>query len=219
VVIGFDVSMSSIAGAATAWDEITKRDKGPVFSAWRWDKNTHYFDRLTDCARSYEHVESLQAKLGVMIEPDDVYIAIEEPFPLGMVRRMESNALKQQAEISGAFIAGLLRYGYTNIFQIGNHLWRQIIAVELDISIHHGKWNYIENPFPFAPGGKGSGKWRSKEYGLKLGLPDWPDIISTNKHGKIPRPEGSKAKSVQPDDRFDAFAIMQWMKGELENTL
>jgi hypothetical protein len=215
VCVGFDTSLSGIAGAASSLDKVTGEIKGPEFTSYRWGRGTHYFDRLTDCARAHEWVEDLQTKLGVIIEPDDVFIAIEEPWPMGMIkRRMESSALKQQAEISGAFISGLLRYGFKNIFQINNTLWRQLIAAELGITIAPQKFNYTENPFPYAPSGKGSGKWRAKEYGLKFNLPDWPDIIKNNKQGKIPRPETSKARAVQPDDRYDAYAILRWMEAE-----
>lgn len=214
VCCGFDLSLSSIAGCAFSYDKITKRDRGPNFTTWRWGKNTHYFDRITDCSRAHQWIEFLLTQLGVMVELDDVFIAVEEPFPLGMVGRMQSSALKQQAEISGAFLAGLLRYGYKNVFQIPANAWRQIVAAELGITIAPQKYNYTENPYQYAPSGKGSGKWRAKEYGLKLGLEDWPDMISTAKLGKIPRPEMSKAKAVQPDDRYDAFAIAQWMRRE-----
>lgn len=211
--IGFDTSLSSVAGAAWAYDKITKQEKGPEFTMWRWTKDRHYFDRITDCSRAHEFVQTLCAQLGVIVELEDVFIAIEEPWPIGMVGKMESQSLKQQAEISGALLAGLLRYGYTQIFQIHNTWWRQVVAKELGISIAPQKWNYTESPFQYAPHGKGSGKWRAKEYGLKLGLPDWPDLVK-NKDGKIPRPEMSKAKAVQPDDRYDAFAILQWMRQE-----
>lgn len=214
MVCGFDLSLSSVAGAAYAYDRITDTFKGPVFVSWRWGKGTEYYDRITDCSRSFDWIEQLQTELGVLLELDDVFIAVEEPFPFGMVKQMESNALKQQSEISGAFLGGLLRYGYKNIFQISANQWRQIVAAELGITIHHTKYNYTSNPFQYAPSGKGSGKWRSKEYGLKFNLPDWPDMIDSSKHGKIPRPEESKAKAVQPDDRYDAYAIMEWMKSE-----
>lgn len=214
VCCGFDLSLAGIAGAASSLDKITGEIKGPVFTSYRWGKKTHYFDRLEDCVRASNYIEDLQTKLGVIIEPEGVYIAVEEPWPLGMVKRMESNTLKQQAEISGAFIGGLVKYGFKQVFQIHNTWWRQIVAAELDISIAPQKWNYEANPFQYAPSGKGSGKWRAKEYGLKFGLPDWPDIINSHKQGKIPRPETSKAKAVQPDDRYDAYAIHDWMKRE-----
>jgi len=214
LAVGFDVSVSSIAGCAVGYDAILKKKLQPNFTSWRWAVGTHYFDRISDCARSHQYVEDLQFRSGVMVELDEIYIAVEEPWPFGMVKQMESQALKQQAEISGAFIGGLLRYGYTNVFQISANQWRQIVAAELGITIHHTKYNYTENPFQFAPSGRGSGKWRSKEYGLKFGLPDWPDIIQSTKQGKIPRPETSKAKAVQPDDRYDAFPIANWMEAE-----
>lgn len=211
--VGIDLSPSSIALAGFGYDGILKKTKGPEFVAWRWPSKTHYYDRITDCARAEEFIQTLQGKLISIMPLERIFIAIEEPFPVGMVKSLQSQALKQQAEISGALLAGLLRYGFTNIFQISNIMWRQIVAEELGITIHHTKWNYNANMFKFAPNGKGSGKWRAKEYGLKLGLPDWPDLINSTK-GKIPRPETSKAKAVQPDDRYDAYAILAWMKRE-----
>jgi hypothetical protein len=214
VCCGFDLSLSGVAGCAVSLDKITGEVKGPEFIMYRWSKGTHYFDRITDCSKAHIWVEDLQTKLGVIIEMEDVFIAVEEPWPIGMAKKMETVSLKQLAEISGAFLAGLLRYGYTNLFQIHNTWWRDVVAKELEISNHHTAFNYEANPFQFAPSGKGSGKWRAKEYGLKLGLPDWPDLINSNKHGKIPRPDDSKAKAVQPDDRYDAFPICKWMEQE-----
>jgi hypothetical protein len=225
---GFDLSMSSVAGAAIGYDGTLKRMTGPDFTMKFWGKDTHYFERITDCANADTLIHELQERLGIFAELDEIYIAVEEPFPVGMVKRLESKALKQQAEISGAFLAGLLRYGYKNIFQISWYQWAQLVAAELGITIHHSKWSYKENPFPLAPSGKGSGKWRSKEWarmrGVKLLdyeetiIPDWPDLINHNTLGKIPRPETSKAKAAQPDDRYDALGVMNWMVNELQNS-
>lgn len=215
---GFDLSMSSVAGAAISYDGTLKKMLGPEFVMKSWEKNTHYFERITDCARAEDFIHELQTRLGVVAELDEIYIAVEEPFPTGMVKRLESNAIKQQAEISGAFMAGLLRYGYKNIFQISWWQWAQIVAEDLGVSIHHSKWNYKKNPFPLAPDGKGSGKWRSKEWALKIdGIPEWPDLINHHKLGKIPRPENSKAKGTQPDDRYDALPICEWMRREIHS--
>lgn len=214
VCVGIDLSLSGVALAGSSLDKITGEIKGPEFFSYRWGKGTHYFDRISDCVGSNIFIEEIQTRLGVIIELDDVYIAIEEPWPMGMVRKLQSVTLKQSAELQGAFIGGLLKYGYRNVFQINNMAWKGIIAEELEISNSPIGFNYEENPYQYAPSGKGSGKWRAKEYGLKLGLPDWPDIISSHKQGKIPRPESSKAKAQQPDDRYDSYAMLKWMEAE-----
>ena len=206
MICGFDTSMRSIAGAAIGYDGILRKKLGPEFVMLRWNKEDHYFDRLLEAAKSFELVLDLQAALSpLIVDNHKVYIAQEEPWPFGMVGKSQSIALKQQAEISGAFLGSLVRYGYNNIYQINNTKWRQIVAEDLGISIHYSKWNV-----------DGKGKWRSKEWSLKnFEVPDWPDLIETKKEGLIPRPENSKARAKQPDDRYDALAIMEWMRLEL----
>lgn len=236
VAAGFDVSMSSIAGAAVGYDNTLGKLQGPVFVEKRWNKGTHYFDRIKDCAKSYSLVHDLIAQLKMTPEIDEIFIAQEEPWPTGFVGRMQSAYLKQQAEISGAFLGGLIRYGYAQVFQIGNTQWRQIVARDLsetfekEITTHHTKWRDPELAAEYNCKPADSGKFRSKQWALESDftanywpmredIPDWPDIIESSKEGKIPRPEGSKAKAVQPDDRYDALAIMQWMVEELERGL
>ena len=224
MVCGFDISLASIAGAAYAWDGTLKKFHGPVFVMKSWPPNTHYFEKLHDLVRAHEFIHDLQIEMKLVAEPDEIYIAVEEPFPVGMVKRLESQSIKQQAEFSGAFLGGLLRYGYQNIFQISWQNWAQKIASDLGISIHWSKWNYTmpnKNPFPLAPSDKGSGKWRVKEWALKCSpwkkeIPDWDDLIQHNKRGKIPRPKESRARAAQPDDRYDALGIMYWMLHELK---
>lgn len=223
MVAGFDISMASIAGAAIAWDGTTRKFYGPVFVMKSWPPNTHYFSKLTDLVNAPNFIHDLQAEMKLVAELDEVYIAVEEPFPVGMVKRLESQSIKQQAEFSGAFMAGLLKYGFQNVFQIAWYQWAQLVAADLselleeDITIHRSKWNYEINPFKLAPHGKGSGKWRAKEWALEMfDIPDWTDLITREKLGKIPRPEGSKARAVQPDDRYDALGVMNWMRNELD---
>jgi hypothetical protein len=226
VACGFDTSMSSLAGAAVGYDNTLGKLRGPVFTERRWQKGTHYFDRLKDAAKSHDLVHELIAQLGITPEQDEIFIAQEEPWPMGMTKRLQSGFLKQQAEISGAFLGGLIRYGYSQVFQIGNHQWRQIIARDLGITIHFSKWQdpKLAGVYNCKPGD--TGKFRAKQWAMlnnriqpQTEVPDWPDIIESSKDGKIPRPEGSKAKAVQPDDRYDALAIMQWMVEELERGL
>jgi hypothetical protein len=224
VIIGADISMSSIALAGIAHDATLKKMVGPEFHIWRWDTGTHYFDRITDCARCENFIWNLYAELKLGdVELSNVYIAVEEPWPFGMVGRAQSGYLKQQAEISGAFLAGLLRYGFRNIFQIQANSWRKLVADELGISMHHSKWKAPDlgwatpdpcNFFNCKPGDLG--KFRSKAWALGTyggEVPDWPEIIESSK-GKLPRPKDSRAKAVQCDDRYDALAICEWMQRE-----
>lgn len=223
IVAGFDTSMSSIAGAAIAYDGILKRFKGPVFANVRWTKEDHYFDRLAVCAKSHEIFLDLQSQLFLSIPLDKIFIVQEEPWPFGMVKGAESGWLKQQAEISGAFLGGLVRYGFQNVSQMNTIRWRTMVAKELGITTHHSKWKDPNLPkgwaaqFNAAP--KDIGKFRTKQWafdwdagtGREMGfpeiIPDWPDIIESGKLGKIPRPEDSKARAVQPEDAYDALAI------------
>ena len=220
MVVGFDLSLSSIAAAAIAYDAVLKKYKGPVFFMQRWSKEDHYFDRLKFVAKGQDVIFALMGELKLGNMPlNKIYIAQEEPFPTHgqFMQRGNSNSLKQQAEMSGAFLGGMLRYGYENISQIGNHTWRQVVAHDLGITIHHSKWKdpALCDVFNCRPAD--TGKFRAKQWALTEEcspfpvdkIPDWPDIIESSKLGKIPRPEGSVAKAVQPDDRYDALAIMQ----------
>jgi hypothetical protein len=219
MIVGFDISMSSIAGAAIAYDRMFKEFKGPAFVSHRWQKDTHYFDRILNSGLGANFILNLQAELkGVFCELEDVWIAVEEPWPLGMVKQMESHTLKQQAEISGAFLLGLLRWGFKNVFQINSIQWRKIVADDLGITTHHSKWRDPSLCKTFNCNPRDSGKFRSKQWALmhaRYDVPDWPDIIES-KNGKIPRPENSQAKAMQPDDCYDALAIMEWMRQEYE---
>jgi len=229
VACGFDVSMSSMAGAAVAYDKTLKKLLGPVFTIKRWEKNYNYLDRIKDAGKSHELVLDLIAQLKMTPEVDEIFIAQEEPWPPGIFRGGQSSMLKQQAEISGAFLAGLLRYGYFQVWQISANDWRQIVARDLGITIHHSKWRSPELAAQYNCKPADSGKFRSKQWAMNPGyafqsayseeVPDWPDIITSSKLGKIPRPEGSTAKAVQPDDRYDALAVMEWLVEELERGL
>lgn len=224
IACGFDVSMSSVAGAAVGFDNVLGKVKGPVFTMKRWEKNYNYLDRILDVVKSHVFVLDLIQQLNMTPELDEIFIAQEAPWPLGIIRQGQSAQLKQQAEISGAFLGGLLRYGYRQVWQIQANDWRQLVARDLGITIHHSKWrDGLAGEYNCKPAD--AGKFRSKQWATNgLGyanaeaVPYWPDIINS-KDGKIPRPETSKAKAVQPDDRYDALAIMQWMVEELERGL
>lgn len=218
MVAGFDTSMSSIAGAAIGYDATTKNFKGPVFTEVRWQKGDHYFERIKAAAKGHDFIHDLMHVLGVMLNPNEVWIAQEEPWPVGMAGRGASSFMKQQAEISGALLGGWLRYGWQNIEQMNSMRWRTTLADELGITTHHSKWRSPELAAQYNCKPKDSGKFRTKQWAISpmTGLdpdvwqgeiPVWPDIIEGSK-GKIPRPEGSVAKAVQPDDRYDALAVM-----------
>ncbi len=212
--------MSSIAGAAIGYDATLKTFKGPSFVYVRWEKDDEYFDRLGEANHAELWIGGLIEELGMMLDLKEIFIATEEPFPVGMVGRGGISAfLKQQAEISGAFLGGAMRWGYTNVAQMNSIQWRKQVADDLGITTHHTKWKdpALCKTFNCKPGN--TGKFRSKQWALSYfgkgkgipvwgnEIPDWPDIIES-KDGKKPRPEGSVAKAVQPDDRYDSLAIM-----------
>lgn len=238
MLCGFDTSMSSLAGAAIGYDKALNKFKGPYFTILRWSKDDHYFDRLAGAAKSHELVLDLIGQANFNLRTDEVFIAQEEPFPPHgkFMGKGASGFLKQQAEISGAFLGGLLRYGYREIWQMNNNTWRKVVADGLsengrDITTHHSKWNSRELVELFNCNIKDSGKFRAKQWAFdqfgiapvlaQLGfpeeIPDWPDIIESGKHGKIPRPESSKARAKQPDDRYDALAILWTLALDLED--
>jgi len=217
IVAGFDVSMSCIAGAAIAWDRITGKHKGPVFVEHRWTKEDHYFDRLKVAAKSHELMFDIIGEFHLALPLEKIFIAVEEPWPFGMVKGGESGWLKQQAEISGAFLGGLIRYGYENVSQMNTIRWRTVVAEDLGITTHHSKWKDPKLCATYNCNPKDAGKFRTKQWAYNPGyafmgmfseeVPGWPDIIHSNKLGNIPRPENSRARAIQPDDRYDALAI------------
>jgi hypothetical protein len=232
-VFGFDISTSSIAGAALGWDAILNKWKGPAFLMRRFGPDDDYFSRLDIVANAHDLIHDLTADLGILLNMDEIWIAQEEPFPAAgsFMKRGISNNLKQQAEMSGAFLGGLVRYGYRNIFQIGNHQWRQVVAHGLtdlgthgEITIHHSKWRNAELALQVNCKPADSGKFRAWQWAHEVfepwivqqggnPVPEFTHMIQSSK-GKIPKPEKSKAKVFQPDDRYDALAIMDWMRAE-----
>lgn len=221
MVCGFDTSLSSIAGAAFAYDAVLKKFKGPVFKTVRWQKEDDYFSRLKSAVKSHDLIFDLQGLLKVNMEPDEIFIAQEEPWPAhgSFTGRNISTTLKQQAEISGAFLGGLVYWGYTNVAQISSTRWRMVVAADLGITIHHSKWKSPDIALKYNCRPADSGKFRSKEWALDVWnqenqtqsvfpgvIPDLPDIIE-RPEGKVLRPEGSKAKAVQPADEYDSLAI------------
>jgi len=226
LVCGFDTSQSCLAGAAIAWDATLRRHKGPVFTIERWLDGEDYLSRIRKCGYSYELVLDLKHKLGVITDSEKIFIAQEEPWPMGMAGNTNFNSgfLKQQAEISGAFLAGLLRFGYANVVQMNSMRWRTTVAHDLGITTHHSKWRdpALVKTYNCKP--TDTGKFRAKQWALDsppfakkfyAEIPDLPDIIK-GKHGNTPRPEGSVAKAIQPADEYDALAIMWTFFLELE---
>ena len=225
MVCGFDTSMSSISGAAFAFDAITRKFKGPVFHTVRWNSpEDEYLDRIKSAAMGHQIIWNLQGHLVMpSLEMEEIFIAQEEPWPMGMSLGKTSGFLKQQAEISGAFLGSLVKWGYPNVVQINTTRWRMMVAEELGITIHHTKWRSPELALEYNCRPADSGKFRSKQWAMRPErmdgrfpneIPDFPDIIE-RKGGKTPRPEGSKAKAVQPADEYDALAIAWTFFAEL----
>ncbi len=240
MVIGTDQSASSIAMAAIGYDGVLRTLKGPEFILLRWSKDDHYFERLKEANKAFDMVHELQGMLGLMVECNQVWIAQEEPFPPGVLtmkggaKSAPAQALKQQTEISGAFLSGLFRYGFENLWQISHFHWRGMVAEDLDalneglMSIHHTKWNnptILPLPEDWKVNPRNTGKFRAMQWAYNPGyawqgiypkeIPWFSPIINSNKEGKIPRPESSKAQAIQSDDRYEALAIMEFLHRDL----
>jgi hypothetical protein len=204
IVVGVDTSMSSIAVAAMGWDETLKQMRGPSLYTHRWASDYDYLLRLKEAAQAEILIENAVSGLGFWTTSrDDIYIAVEEPWPLGLAKRAQSGWIKQQAQVSGAFLGGLSRCGYTNTYEINYQTWLNVVRAETGLGL--------------SP--KDKPKWKVKEWAIEaFGVPDFPDLIKS-KHGKIPRPEGSKAKAEQPEDIYDALGVMSWMRYHVEEQI
>jgi hypothetical protein len=198
MVVGFDISMVSISGAAMMYDGLLDKIRGPAVVNERWDRNVHYFDRLRVASRPENFVHSLMSGLhGAVVDLDQTFIAVEEPWPLGIVRKAESGWLKQQAQIQGTFIGGLVRYGFDNIYEVNSQSWKKVVADELGVKVQPSK----------------EFKWTVKQWAIDTyGLEDLPDLINNTKLGMIPKPATSRAKPVQPEDVYDAMGLCAWME-------
>lgn len=207
VAVGIDVSMSSIAGAAIMHDSILQTMRGPVWHVQRWKQSDDYFKRMVFAAKAHDFVFDLVCKMhGAIFDLDEIWIAVEEPWPWGVVKRAQSGWLKQQAQIQGAFLASLARYGYPNLFEVNIPDWQSRIASDLDM-----KWSKKD----------GFTKWTIKEWAQEVypEIPDWPDLIRKTNVGLVAKPKSSNAKPVQPDDRFDATGLMDWAFEEAQKSL
>jgi hypothetical protein len=204
VAIGMDVSLYSIsiAGCARLAGGKARRAKCVKLA---WEKDTDYFERIKQAAKPENLMFDLFSALKVEPELNQVFIAIEEAVSFGHIQRNAGQTIKQQIQISGALMGGLLRYGWPNLYEIQANTWRKVVADDLGITTHHTKWNP----------NKTEGKFRAKEW-VQQFHPNWdgswPDMIRSSKRGLIPRPEKSKARAEQSDDRYEALAMMEWMR-------
>lgn len=226
VAVGGDVSTYSISLAAIARTHDGKVRTGAV--SLRWEKTTDYFGRIADAANVKELVYELFTATRVMPNLGDVYFAVEEPISYGHLERKESQTIKQQCQISGAFLGGLLKWGWTNIFEIQANSWRKVVADDLaekfnaDFTIHVSKYNnpdLLPLPKDWHVSPKSIGKYRSQQWLHEIHPSwdgHWPDIISHSTRGHIPRPVESHAAGMQPDDRYDAYPMAAWMRREIK---
>ena len=204
---GADVSLSSISLGVIAKTADGKVRTGAT--SVRWEKGHDYFDRLAVAARAHEIMYDLYADAKIQPDLAQVFIAVEEAVAIGYLQRAQSSWVKQQLQISGAFLGGLVRWGYRNVYEIQAHQWQKLVADDLGITTHHTKWNPD----------KKVGKYRAQQW-VEQFHPQWdghwPDIITDTKRGQIPRPEGRKAQGVQSDDRYEALAMAHWMRNEIK---
>lgn len=197
VACGFDISMSSVAGAARGWDKTLKQTRGPVFVERRWSRGTDYFERLAVLAKPETLIQELLAELHMTPELYEIHIGVEEPFPFGMAGKSNATWIKQQAQLTGGFLGGLARYGYANVYEVNNQLWKGLVARDLGVGLRDPDLKFKTKD------------WAREKY---QECPDWPHLLNSPKHGIIPQPPESKAKPYQPDDRYDALGIENWVE-------
>lgn len=195
-VAGIDASVTSISGAMMVYDSLLDEMRGPGLFSVRWERDVHFLDRLAVAVRADKIIHELLIACGPMSVPiENIWIGVEEAWPAGIVRRAESGWLRQQAEICGAFRGGLVRYGYTNVYDVNAQSWRVGVARDMGMKLN-----------------KEFTKWTVKKWAIfSYGVEDRVDLIDHSKQGLIPKPDNSKAKPRQPDDIYDALGIMDWM--------
>lgn len=206
VAVGFDISLSVIAGAMTAYDARLDQMLGPTFVEYRWKKSEHFFNRLMVAAKGHELVLDLIYGCGAFPrESSQVHIGIEEPVPYGLMSRkkFEAKHAIQQAENIGAFMSSLLRWGWNNIYEVNNATWQSLVCQE------------SETPW------KERNKFTSKKWALGAysEIPEWEDIVDTG-DGYAARPEegrGAKAQALWCDDRYDALAVCAVIQAKIES--
>jgi hypothetical protein len=207
VCVGIDTSYYSISMGGIAKTKDGKIRVGAV--ARRWNRQTDYFKRIEEAAKSHEIMQELFAAMKIEPNLDEVYIVHEEPAAMSHIQKGASGVIKQQIEIGGAMLGGILRWGWKNVWQIQAQKWQAPVAADLGITTHYSKWNPT----------KKEGKFRAKEWIEKFHPKwdgHWPDLISNSKLGLIPRPDSSKARGTQSDDRYEALAMAHFMRLELK---
>jgi hypothetical protein len=198
LAVGIDTSMTALSACGVGYDAVMREMTDVAWSEVRWHPNTNYFARLAD-ASCVDLVLDVMRKLWV-IDVSRVFIAIEEPFPFGMLKRMDSGFVKQQCEVAGALKGAIAKWGFKNMDEINNSQWKAAIrkaGCKRIRAMPEGKWDIKE--------------WAIKRYGL----PDFPDLVRSKSGAKISRPEtgyGANAKAIQPSDIYDAAACMEWMR-------
>jgi hypothetical protein len=203
--LGIDTSMTSVAVAGISYDAVLDKRQSVAVAQTRWMPDDDYFKRLGEAARSEGIVMDVLTALW-MVKFERVFIAFEEPWYYGAVKTGKSQWLKQQAEIAGAVKGSLVRYGFTNLYEINNQQWKAVLRKEgCDLASNK------KDPRM---------KWKVKEWAIEAyGLPDFPDLVANREGAKIPRPAegyGARAKGVQPDDIYDATAVMAWMQDQID---
>lgn len=201
--IGFDVSLVSIAGVGVRFDGVKLTDVS--YAQWRWEQGDDWFRRLGKAAKAHDIVFDILGPLGWIGRNDHIFIGVEQAWPFGIVKRADSAWLYQQAQMHGAFCGGLVRYGFTEIYEVNVSHWREIVAAELGVKQSKEL------------------KMQVKDWAIdSWGLPDLPDIVQVSGRGKIERPEsgaGARAAAVHPNDVYDAAAIMTWLWSQIESGL
>lgn len=190
--VGVDTSLTAVSACAVGYDATTDKFAGPSWAEIRWMPEDSYFTRLKEASAGHELILDVIHELWV-VELDRVVIAVEEPVPYGIFKKAQSEWIKQQCEIAGAFKGSIAKWGFPNIYEINNQQWKKTLRDE-GVVIRKGA----------------EGKWDVKQWAIQaFGMPDLPDLIS-RKGAKVPRPEGSKAKGIQPLDVYDAAACAAW---------
>lgn len=200
--LGFDVSMVSIAGTGIRYDATLDQLSACAFSQWRWEQGDDWFKRLGKAAKGHDLVHDILGQIGWFGHNHQVFIGIEQAWPFGIVKRADSAWLYQQAQMHGAFVGGLVRYGYSEVYEVNAASWRSIVSTELGVK--------QTSELKFQTQGWAMETWD---------LPELPEIVSVDGRGKIERPEsgaGANKKADHPNDVYDAAAVMTWMWAQIE---
>lgn len=214
VCLGADLSLATLSIGGLARTAQGKLRSGAV--AIRWTRLDDYYERLRMASKASETLlPELFSKMGIEAGFSSIYLAYEEPVALGHIKNAQGAFIKQQIQISGAFVGPLLSAGFSQVYEIAANQWRAMVAHDLGITIYYKKWNDPElvNTFHCHP--KNVGKFRARQWVEKFHPKwdgHWTDIISSSKMGSIPRPEDSKAMGIQSDDRYEALAMAEFMR-------